>query len=39
MEPKQVSKIEQLVLTSCLEMEKKVQPLNLFIFKGKPYSI
>ena len=39
MKAKEVSKIEQIVFKSCLEMENKVQPLNLFIFKGKPYGI
>ena len=39
MKLKDVSKIEQIVLTSCLEMEKKIQPLSSLIFKGKPYGI
>ena len=39
MKPKEVSKIEQIVLTSWLEMGKNVQTLNLFIFKNKPYGI
>ena len=37
MKPKEVSKIAQILLTNCLEVEKKVQPLHIFIFKGKPY--
>ena len=36
MKPKKVSKIEQIVLTSCLEMEKKIQPFIFYIQRVDP---